>query len=406
MSEKPAETAGDRAGEHPGKHPVVHLLRTYLPRSQTFIYNCLRHMRRHRPIVLAERRENEDTFPIDDIVFLPEQARWRAYGDKILRRLIQRQWLIEPAYDAALRAASPRVIHAHFGLSGVFALPHARDLAIPLLTSFHGADVYRTPRHLAWRLGYRRLFRSSWSSFTVVSKRMKQDLVDLGLGCDPERLHVIHVGVDVEHIRFRPRRLENAQGEVQVLFCGRLVEKKGLEYALRAFAQVVRQRSRSDVSLRVAGDGDLRPQMETLAQRLGIAGRVHFLGWQPPSAVIGEMQRAQLFLLPSVTARNGDREGIPSVLMEAQASGMPVLSTWHSGIPEVVLHEESGLLVPERDVEALATALNWLLNHPERWPEMGARGRRHVEDAFNLRREVERLEVLYENLWRGLPGRL
>ena len=386
-----------RAG-HPGENIVVHLLRTYLPASQTFIYNYLRNLRRYRPVVLTERQENTDVFPLENVIRLPRQPCWQVYGDKLLRRLIRRQCLIEPAYDRLLRTVSPGVIHAHFGLTGVFALPHAQELKVPLLTSFHGSDVYRTPQRLAWRHGYRRLFHSPWSFFTVVSQRMKEDLVSLGLGCRPDRIHVIHVGVDVGSIHFQPRRLESDDTEIRVLFCGRFVEKKGLEYALRAFARVLRQCPSRRLTLRVIGDGEMRPQMEALTFSLGIGSQVHFLGWQPPSAVIEEMHRAHLFLLPSVTARNGDREGIPTVIVEAQASGMPVLSTWHSGIPEVVLHEESGLLVPERDLEALTSALNDLLDHPERWAEMGRRGRRRVEVAFSIHREVRRLELLYDDL--------
>jgi colanic acid/amylovoran biosynthesis glycosyltransferase len=146
----------------------------------------------------------------------------------------------------------------------------------------------------------------------------------------------------------------------------------------------------------VIGDGPLRRELEALASSLGLAGDVRFLGAATNAVVQDAMRQADLFVLPSVTAANGDEEGTPTVLMEAAYRGMPVVATWHAGIPEVVADGESGMLVPERDVEALAAAIRAMLESRDQWPAMGAAGRRLVIERGHLLRDVAaRLETLY-----------
>jgi colanic acid/amylovoran biosynthesis glycosyltransferase len=126
---------------------------------------------------------------------------------------------------------------------------------------------------------------------------------------------------------------------------------------------------------------------------------VQLLGYQPHQCFLEELDRAHLFLAPSVTAGDGDTEGgAPTVLLEAQAAGLPVLATWHADIPEVVRDGETGFLVPERDSAALAEKLIYLAEHPELWPVLGAAGRRHMETNYNIRCETHKLENVYEEL--------
>ena len=113
-------------------------------------------------------------------------------------------------------------------------------------------------------------------------------------------------------------------------------------------------------------------------------------------------QEARIFVLPSVTASKGDEEGTPVVLMEAQATGLPVISTFHSGIPEVVIHGKSGFLVPEKDVDALAERLEYLIEHPEIWPEMGKEGRKFVEKKYDIKKLNQQLVEIYQDLLKGL----
>jgi colanic acid/amylovoran biosynthesis glycosyltransferase len=136
----------------------------------------------------------------------------------------------------------------------------------------------------------------------------------------------------------------------------------------------------------VVGDGPLRDHLEGLAGALGLASSVIFHGWQAQAAVSTLMNDGDVLLAPSVTSADGDQEGIPVTLMEAMATGMVVISTFHSGIPELVEHEHSGLLVPERDVGALAQALVHLTRCPDAWSSMSQAARRQVVTEFEVSR--------------------
>jgi colanic acid/amylovoran biosynthesis glycosyltransferase len=179
------------------------------------------------------------------------------------------------------------------------------------------------------------------------------------------------------------------------LTVGRLVEKKGLEYAVRAVA--LARRTCPNLRYEIIGDGPLRPALGELVDKLNLAPIVSLLGAADCDFVRRKMAATDLFMLPSVTANDGDQEGIPVSLMEAQACGLPVLSTRHSGIPELVADGESGFLVAERDVEALASRLTYLIEHPESWPRMGRAGRTIVESRFNIEALNRDLLQIYEH---------
>jgi colanic acid/amylovoran biosynthesis glycosyltransferase len=154
----------------------------------------------------------------------------------------------------------------------------------------------------------------------------------------------------------------------------------------------------NDIQYTIIGDGERRELIETTIAEHGLEDIVELRGWQPQSVVADEMADAHLFILPSVTAENGDKEGTPTVLLEAQSMGLPVVSTYHAGIPEIVEDGETGLLVPERDSEALADALETLISNPERWPEMGKRGREHIERNHSIEAVTDDLLKLYRSL--------
>jgi colanic acid/amylovoran biosynthesis glycosyltransferase len=217
-------------------------------------------------------------------------------------------------------------------------------------------------------------------------------------GCPAEKVRIQHLGVDVEQIAFRPRRWPGDGRKVVLLYCGRLVEKKGILHALEAFARLAGRWK--NLEFRVVGGGPLRPAVERAIRGLRLQGRVVLRGALPHAEALQEMQKAHLFLLPSLTAPDGDMEGTPTVLMEAQASGLLVVSTFHADIPEVALDGETGFLAPEGDSQALADCLDYLLRHPEMWPDLGRAGRRHVERNYNIYREVLKLEAIYDELLR------
>jgi colanic acid/amylovoran biosynthesis glycosyltransferase len=180
----------------------------------------------------------------------------------------------------------------------------------------------------------------------------------------------------------------------RALTVGRLVEKKGVEYSIRAVAELLARGYR--IQYEIIGDGPLRPYLAELIQQLGVGNQITLGGARDTEYVRRRMEESDVFLLASVTAADGDTEGAPVSLLEAQASGMPVISTRHAGIPEIVADNASGLLVPERDVQALGIALARLVDNADRWLEMGRAGRGFVERKHDLKMLNRRLVELYQ----------
>ncbi|MCS6816474.1 MAG: glycosyltransferase [Blastocatellia bacterium] len=363
----------------------------YLPLTETFIYEYLRALRRVRPVVVAEEVKHLDLFPVKELVRVRtlELTLRERMRDRLLAILLRFENARAYRYHAALRRLHPQLVHAHFGPTGVLVLAAARRLGVPLITSFYGYDLSALARDPAWRARYRHLFAHG-ALFLVEGPHMRERLIRLG--CPPEKIRVRRIAIDLDEFPFRPRVWR--EGPLRLLQVGRLVEKKGHEYALRAFAHV-RSRARES-EFYIIGDGPLRPHLERLAGELGIAGAVHWLGPLSRAAYREVAERCHILVQPSVVAANGDDEGgAPTVLLEMQASGMPIVATRHADIPYVVREGESARLVPERDVAALADALLELIENPARWPSMAEAGRTFVAEHHDIRREAPRLEALY-----------
>lgn len=292
----------------------------------------------------------------------------------------------------------PKLIHAHFGVDGVQALPLARRLGIPLITTFHGFDATmnvislltsRSPSLINYVLHKRGLARHG-QLFLCVSRFIRERLLAQGFPEGRTRLH--YIGININAIK--PRSPFEA-GNV-ILHVARLVEKKGTQYLLRAFAKI--EQDFPEMRLRIIGDGPLALPLMQLSKELGIGNKVEFVGPQPHTCVVASMRTAQVFVVPSITARNGDTEGLPIVLLEACATGVPVIGTHHAGIPEAIEDGSTGYLVPERDVEALADRLSRLLASRELREAMGKAARRLVEERFDLRQQCVLLENIYDEL--------
>lgn len=378
------------------EQPLAIQLKTiYLSASETFVYRHLQRLQHWRAHVFAEHLERLAQFPLAAVSQLPRPPLAQRAGWAVLRRVLRDETL-RGAFQAnaeLLRVAQgASLLHAHFGEAGNAALRVQRQTGLPLITSFHGRDVAKPAARPYGRLLYRRLFRRG-AAFTVVSERMREQLVQLG--APPERVHLIRTGVDPQDISFSPRAWPT-DGNVRLFTCGRLVEKKGTRYAIEALARL---RSRyPQLRLTVIGDGPLRPALEQQAQTSGVADLVHFLGVQPVERVVEEMLASHIFVLPCVTAADGDQEGAPVVLMEAQATGMPVVSSQHAGVPEIVQDGVSGYLAEERNVEQLVALLTRLIDNPAQWPELGAAGRQRIVAEFDVHHAAARLEALYDML--------
>jgi colanic acid/amylovoran biosynthesis glycosyltransferase len=287
------------------------------------------------------------------------------------------------------------VIQCHFGPMGIRGMA-LRDMGLlegTLITSFHGYDLSRTLRTDGIGM-YSRLFTRG-DFFLPVSDRWRQRLIELG--CAPAKIVVHRMGIDCRQFLFSARH-PAADGVLRLVSVARLVEKKGIEHAIRAVATLAAAGRR--ILYTIVGDGPLAADLARVAAGLHVSHVVQLLGNRPQPDVIRILGDAHLLVVPSVVAGDGDEEGIPVVLMEAMAMGLPVVATRHSGIPELVEHGVSGLLVPERDVEALARAIAEIADVPGQWPRFGHAGRARVVAQHNIETLNDLLVTLYQRAVR------
>lgn len=287
------------------------------------------------------------------------------------------------------------IIHCHFGPNGNLGVL-LREIGIlkgKIITTFYGYDinVIKQPELYAY------LFQEG-NLFIVNTNFSKRKVIELG---GPSgKILVLPLGLYLDRFPFKRISIKSGD-EVKILTVARLVEKKGLEYSIRAVAEVVRRHPDWSLKYRIAGGGVLEDKLKFLISELGVINKVELLGESDQDEINKLYQESHIFILSSVTAENGDREGQALVLQEAQAVGLPVLSTLHNGIPEGVLDGQSGFLVPERDVDALAERLEYLIEHPKIWPVMGKTGRRFIEERYDIKKLSQQLVEIYQNLIGG-----
>jgi glycosyltransferase involved in cell wall biosynthesis len=287
-----------------------------------------------------------------------------------------------------LRALRPRLLHAHFGRGGALALPLARALGIPLVVTFHGGDATKEThyrRRLVPRVYARRLaaLQREAALFVCVSEFVRDRL--LARGFPPGKLEVIHQGVELDAA---PSVKPETANDPYVLFVGRFVEKKGVATLIEAMRLL--DTSGGATRLVLIGDGPLGQELRDQARGLK---RVSFPGWLPNADTRSWMQGALALCVPSVTASDGDSEGLPTVIFEAMAEGVPVVGSRHAGIAEAVEHGSTGLIVPEGDPLTLADALAGLIASPELRQRLGTAARKVAAERFSAIRQSRRLEA-------------
>lgn len=299
--------------------------------------------------------------------------------------------LYERAYDRHLehwlRRHRPEVVLAQYGLTGARMIAAALRAGVPLVVHFHGFDAsdYSVLEGEAAR--YQRLFTDA-KAIVVVSRVMAEMLI--GMGAPPEKLWVNSCGVDLE--RFTP--IEAGTNPPVLVSTIRLAPKKDPLLMLEAFAQVVQQVP--EARLEVIGDGPLRAEVEAKIQSLGLGDSVRLWG-AVPSAVVAEVLRgARAYVQHSRRAPNGDMEGLPVALLEAAATGLPIVSTHHAGIPEIVVESQTGALVNEGDANGMIAPLVQLLRDPALATRWGQAGRKHVAQHFDQRQQIARLASILQ----------
>jgi len=368
---------------------IAFAVHTYLGPSSTFIYNQLKTIRSYDVTILTQVKGNLDQFPFFRIVSisdLPFFQRYLEYLTNYFGRF--------SCFKKTIREQNIKLIHAHFGWEGIFILPLKRHFKLPLVTSLYGSDINRWPRKAIYRRQLRRLF-SEGDIFLAVSNDLRRTAVSLG--CPEQKIMVHDWGIDLG--KFKPAVTREEKDAVKILMCGRLVEYKGFKKGIEAFAQSLKKHR--NIRLEIIGDGPLKKELVRTIQKLGLEKYVTLSGSKTYQEVARAMREADIFIMPYSVGKHGEREGLPNVLKEAQATGLPVISTALGGVPEVVLDGETGFLIKEKDTEELARKLNLLIEKPELRADYGKKGRELVEERYDIVKQTRKLEDIYRKLIRG-----
>ncbi|MFC0138799.1 glycosyltransferase [Erwinia mallotivora] len=279
----------------------------------------------------------------------------------------------------------------HFGYAGALAnkLRELNVLRGKQATVFHGADISR--RHILeeHKLDYSNLFRQS-ELLLPISHLWENKLISMG--CPPEKIHVSRMGIEPEKFNFQPH--EGLHSPLRIISVARLTEKKGLNIAVEACRFLKEQGASFEYS--IIGSGEMEDQLRDAIRAADLEDCVSLVGFKPQEEIKRYLDQADIFLLPSLTAADGDMEGIPVALMEAMAVGLPVVSSDHSGIPELIEHNVSGWLAPEGDARALGALLFKLANNEVDIAPVVAAARKKVETEFNQHIAWRQLATLLE----------
>jgi glycosyltransferase involved in cell wall biosynthesis len=360
-----------------------------LAASETFIAGQAASLKRYSPWFAGLKREPGGlTLDPARVLSLTTENRLR---DKLARRAYLRAGLA-PQFHLGLRSIRPSLIHAHFAPDGAGALTLLQHLIVPLIVTLHGYDVtadddtLRRTLHGRTYLRRRTALLRKTALFVCVSEHIRQRAIERGF--PPEKLAVLRIGIELPQIDSTQER------EQIVLFVGRMVEKKGCIHLLHAMEMV--EARMPEARLVLLGGGPLQQELERDAKaRLRNA---IFLGMQPHREVHRWMQRAQVLAAPSIIARNGDSEGLPTVLCEAQALGLPIASFHGPGVDEAVVENKTALLAPQGDEQALGEAILRLLSDRGLQKDLAAAGQRRAAELFDIQKQTALLEERYDEI--------
>ena len=363
--------------------------------SQTFIYGlacglCDELSDGFR--VLTLERENADLRPFDNVDVLHEVTAEppggsvslleRIFGDADKKRNTIR-------FTEYFDEQKPDLVHAHFGPAADLLIDACDEVGVPLIVSLRGYDASRLVEERKWQKAYADIFPRC-RAIVLITDEMRGRIEPLAGGVP---LTTIHAGKNVADYPYKA-----PGGPVRrFLSIGRLVEKKGHGDAIRAISKA--RQNGADVSLRIIGEGDEREALQSLIDTENIGDAVQLVGRLSHDEVKSELRRADGFILACRTAENGDKEGVPNVLKEAQLMGLPVVSTRHAGIPDVIAEQNHRWLAAEGDVEGLAERVVELSELDDSaLQKMAKIAREHVEEHFSRAREVSEHLELYSKI--------
>lgn len=334
----------------------------FLTPSMTFVYNQISAMRAdgHTVKVIACQRMNCKLFPYEELTVINEGKHFTTYFSKIINRLRIGYSLYSAPFARKFRQSvaefKPDVIHVHFGLQLIRIYPAVKDIRIPVLTTFHGIDASKFLRNRRYCGKLKKIFQSDFFWGTAVSQDMKKRLINAS-GIHESSLIVDYLGIDVEFFK-RKKYHQTKDNEFIFLQVSNFIEKKGHKHTINAFSKYIQRFQDHSSKLILAGEGPLLKESKKQVESLGLNDRIHFIGLVDKYGVRDLMEQADFFVHHSITASDGDMEGLPTVIMEALAMDLPVLSTFHSGIPEIVTNGKNGILIEEGDEDKYADMMS------------------------------------------------
>lgn len=377
---------------------VVHLIRNFLPPMTSFVRNQIMHHKRYQPSVVYTERNASPLFA----EIISNYPCWSPIGSKY------GQWLCDhmlffSADDrkrliSRLGETKPGVAHIHYGVEAALFAPVLRPAGIPALVSFYGHDCTAFPSR-AFGLGGYLLRKNVFNNpavkvITAMSPDMEKDL--LALGCPGNKIRVHYHGIDASRFN-RPRKFRE-NGELTFLMISMLDPKKGHDVLIRAFAQAIKE-TRIPITLKIYGKGELEKQLVSMiansgTDRIRLFGPLTFGSDEHLSALAS----ADVFVHPSRKSVSGEKEGIPGAIVEAMASGLPVITTRHAGIPYIITDNVTGLLVRENNAEELTQAFIRIANDASLRKRLGEAARDYAMGSLDISRKETDLETLYDEV--------
>jgi len=357
------------------------------------IYRQVKALRGVDTFIVTKEVQNAERFPFANIEVIPKRRTnllvhgWLKFVERRPPIVYRGEY---QTLDSLLERHGADLMHIYFGHTGVHLLPFIQQWDKPCVVSFHGADV----AHKHDVKDYPAKLRCLFDAVPLVLAR-SQSLAErlIHLGCPSEKLRINRTGIPLNDFPFVDRQLP-PDGKWRVVQACRLIPKKGIGTSLRAFAIFKKDNPKAEFF--IAGKGPLQPELEMLADGLGILRDVHFVGFLSQSRLLDLYASSHLFLHPSEISANQDQEGVPNSVLEAMATGLPVIATRHGGIPEAVDHGRTGLLVAEEDHVGLANGMQEIIRSPGLLKQMGARARSAVIDRFEQDVQIDHLESFYE----------
>lgn len=409
----PADSVPTSAAPAADSRPlVVSLCGTFLKPEMQSIYRQVTGLKRVRTIVFTEQVENAALFPFEPLVVMEKLVRPRARGNFVLRfwyKYVVRQWppprpiTRQAEYfpynlPALLAAHQPVLVHVYYGHKAVKYLDMLLKWGGPFVVSFHGVDVVKFVDKPGYVEELQRVFRHA----RLVLARSESLLARLrDLGCPEEKLRLNRTPIPMDDIEFRERQAP-ADGEWRLLQACRLIQKKGLYTTLAALPAVIEKFPK--VRFVLCGTGPEEKRFAAKVQAQGLQDHVLMAGWMSQKDLLAACHAAHIFLHPSELTASGDQEGVPNSMLEAMASGLPVVATRHGGIPEAVTDDVDGLLVPEKDSAALARALCTLMSQPELLARYSRAAADSVRAAYGAEAAIRALEDCYLEAVKPVEG--